>query len=544
MAPFAFSAYVPLADWLPPKPAVTHFDPGHDARVLAPPGSANATSIDVRIEYNMEMNCQQVLAGMSFRMSKHATSQPTFGTPTCATFAGSTTGLRHGVEPSAWYLEVTLSNVPDGIFEVIVNNAPAQDTTRGTTGVKDHFMIRKGAANNPMVFPSLDYDNSVFTETDSGYLVNHTAIGADRIRYTWNYGQNWTDWYDWEATTVIKKSEFPNGFWVGQHIILEYWNEIASAGPVRLHADIGYHTERRVPTFIARGPFNNWGYDAGVENEFKQTTDNPDEWSLQVSGSWPTILQLCVFGYNDNFFYGDVDGDGVIDRLPPASTAPNFLNMSAPPHPHVAWKVVVNDATGAWKLVPQGDSMVSAVMFALLLLIPPLTAVLACLVFKWRFYGIKTNEWGVKPEKTSSYFPIMEAFKSKTGAMAGAMAGAGSNEKSNLPAEVIPTKSGAVIGWPEDPKKPRRKVLIASLEYEILDWKLKVKIGGLGVMSTLMGKAMTDVDLIWVVPKVKDLEYPAGEYADPIEVTIFGESYLIESVQPALLPSRPDGERD
>jgi alpha-1,3-glucan synthase len=42
-------------------------------------------------------------------------------------------------------------------------------------------------------------------------------------------------------------------------------------------------------------------------------------------------------------------------------------------------------------------------------------------------------------------------------------------------------------------------------------------------MSTLMGKAMTDVDLVWVIPKVKDLEYPAGEYADPIEVTIFGE---------------------
>ena len=39
---------------------------------------------------------------------------------------------------------------------------------------------------------------------------------------------------------------------------------------------------------------------------------------------------------------------------------------------------------------------------------------------------------------------------------------------------------------------------------------------------------MTDVDLIWVVPKVKDLEYPPGDAADPIEVIIFGEPYLIE----------------
>ena len=62
--------------------------------------------------------------------------------------------------------------------------------------------------------------------------------------------------------------------------------------------------------------------------------------------------------------------------------------------------------------------------------------------------------------------------------------------------------------------------MIATLEYEIIDWKLKVKIGGLGVMSSLMGKSMTDVDLIWVVPKVKDIEYPAGEPLEPIEVII------------------------
>ncbi|KAG2054505.1 hypothetical protein BDR06DRAFT_971487 [Suillus hirtellus] len=66
------------------------------------------------------------------------------------------------------------------------------------------------------------------------------------------------------------------------------------------------------------------------------------------------------------------------------------------------------------------------------------------------------------------------------------------------------------------------------LEYEIIDWKLKVKIGGLSVMSSLMGKAMTDVDLIWVIPKVKDLDYPAGELVEPIEVIIFNEPYRIE----------------
>jgi len=85
----------------------------------------------------------------------------------------------------------------------------------------------------------------------------------------------------------------------------------------------------------------------------------------------------------------------------------------------------------------------------------------------------------------------------------------------------------APIGWPEVPEK-RQQVLIATLEYEIIDWKITVDIGGFGGMPSLMGKAMTDVDIIWVIPKVKDLEYPPGDPAEPIEVVIYGEPYLIE----------------
>ncbi|KAA1127834.1 Cell wall alpha-1,3-glucan synthase ags1 [Puccinia graminis f. sp. tritici] len=74
----------------------------------------------------------------------------------------------------------------------------------------------------------------------------------------------------------------------------------------------------------------------------------------------------------------------------------------------------------------------------------------------------------------------------------------------------------------------RRKVLIATLEYEIIDWKIKVKIGGLGVMSSLMGKVMDDLDLLWVIPKVSDLEYPEAERTQPIPVVVFGQTYLVE----------------
>ena len=37
--------------------------------------------------------------------------------------------------------------------------------------------------------------------------------------------------------------------------------------------------------------------------------------------------------------------------------------------------------------------------------------------------------------------------------------------------------------------RDRQRVLIATVEYDIEDWAIKVKIGGLGVMAQLMGKS-------------------------------------------------------
>jgi alpha-1,3-glucan synthase len=47
---------------------------------------------------------------------------------------------------------------------------------------------------------------------------------------------------------------------------------------------------------------------------------------------WPSFVQVNIFGFDD-YFYGDIDGDGVMDRLPPNTVAPNYFNMSVPPQP-------------------------------------------------------------------------------------------------------------------------------------------------------------------------------------------------------------------
>jgi len=291
---------------------------------------------------------------------------------------------------------------------------------------------------------------------------------------------------------------------------------LAQSAAAVVHADRGYSQQRRVPQFLVRGPFNSWGFDKGISSQMTQNSEG--KWELEIMHTWPTYVQLNVFGYDD-FYYGDVDGDGVLERLPPNTVAPVYCNISAPPHPHVSWTLVVDDSDLTWSLVPRGQSAIGAIMYALLLSIPIITGTLAVVIFMWSFYGIKHNKWGM-PKEHASYFPILGSL--------------GNKSKSDLKEPSVMSeklfghhKNAEIIGWPED-KNKRRKVLIATLEYEIIDWKLKVKIGGLGVMSSLMGKAMSDVDLIWVIPKVKDLEYPSGEPAEPIEVIIFGEPYLIE----------------
>lgn len=69
-----------------------------------------------------------------------------------------------------------------------------------------------------------------------------------------------------------------------------------------------------------------FGYDQGVPATFKATEDGT--WTLPVMDRWPSLIQVNIFGFDD-YFLGDADGDGVIDRLPPNSLTANYFNSSS-----------------------------------------------------------------------------------------------------------------------------------------------------------------------------------------------------------------------
>lgn len=65
--------------------------------------------------------------------------------------------------------------------------------------------------------------------------------------------------------------------------------------------------------------------------------------------------------------------------------------MVAPPRNKLTYTLLVNDKTLKWSLQPRGHTVVNILIFVLLLVIPPATALLTVSLFKARFYAIKVR---------------------------------------------------------------------------------------------------------------------------------------------------------
>lgn len=85
------------------------------------------------------------------------------------------------------------------------------------------MLLRKGLADNVMVFPESDYDASALSVSGDTYTFTHKAFGADKFRYSANFGKNWTTWQDYEATTTLDSSLFKDSgnFWTGDHVMVQ-----------------------------------------------------------------------------------------------------------------------------------------------------------------------------------------------------------------------------------------------------------------------------------------------------------------------------------
>lgn len=225
MDPLSFKALVPVEKWTGPSPMLTKFVPGHDARLLAEDGMANATTVDIAFQFNMEMSCEAITSGLTLNVSSpDAGLVPRVqnGSVQCGPVDGTGSTYLVGDDSSAWQWSGKLENVPDGVLELVLDRVPSANTTDTTRG-KDRLLLRKGSSRNVMVFPNNDHDDASFGFDNGEYTFTHQAKGADLFRYSWNFGKNYSQWTNYENVTHISKDVFDKSgsFWEGQHIIVQ-----------------------------------------------------------------------------------------------------------------------------------------------------------------------------------------------------------------------------------------------------------------------------------------------------------------------------------
>ena len=141
MDPYSFKILVPIDEWIPPRPALTKFSPGHDARISS---ETNSTTVTISFEFNTVMSCAGVTMALSLDMSSSGQRESLTFDPnsvTCGPVQNPDPPSISGDVQSVWFWSVTLQNMPDGILVLTLDNAPAGDGR--TTGVRYQIFLFK-----------------------------------------------------------------------------------------------------------------------------------------------------------------------------------------------------------------------------------------------------------------------------------------------------------------------------------------------------------------------------------------------------------------
>jgi alpha-1,3-glucan synthase len=554
MAAWDYKAFVPKDKWLSPGPTITKTVPSHDARLKSTVAYEEQESLPIEIRFSTEMNCDSVTNSIEIDSTTESGGQARLdkGSVNC-TLADADPPRYVGEIPTGWIFSANLENIYNGVHTVTVRNASTEDGELSTNSV-DRFMFRIGQSDNPMVFTKLaNYTTALLHRgpAPGEVYISPRAAGADKIRYSRNWGSSFSKWLDYTGDNITLEAQPWSGTkeqeWVGEHVIVHYWSQKTGSGDHVQHSDLNRDglPPRRFPHVFVHGDFNQYGYDGGLPNEMQLHDDGL--WKYDLVADFPNSVIFNVWGMNPDGIpdksqaLGDTNGDKVLDWVPPDSLARNLVDISdPPPKGSIGYRLIVNDGTYRYDFSPVGSTSIQLAVSVLLCIVPIITAILGIWIFIRVFYQVKLNRKGV--DEKSGMFGFLKPSKPDE-KLRNTITNIFNESREALGVMSVPPAAGAAT------TSSRRTILIATLEYEIEDWDIKIKIGGLGVMSSLMGKHLGNQDLIWVVPCVGGIEYPPDasvlsflapcpifeianllSVAYPMDVTILGQKYEI-SVQ-------------
>ncbi|CAI6336658.1 unnamed protein product [Periconia digitata] len=532
MAPWDYKLFVPKNRWAAPRPAITRVVPGHDQRIVSRTTDGEPQDVPIELHFSSEMDCGNVVRNFSIRSTTANGEVARLNTSSveCTSVEPNRKQDYIGQIGTAWIMKAQLENVHDGVHVYTLNNVSSKSNDLYTQAI-DHFMFRVGQHDNPMIFPgTANYSSSLLhKDVNTGVLtVTHKATGADKWQYTLNWGATWSEWQDYTSTNATLTQQPWAGSkdqeWVGEHVMIRYWSEMAGSMEHVQHGDVDFHSPRRWPHMHVTGPWNQYGFDSGLPDKMHDT--GTGEWHFDMMTEYPSTAILSTWGINPDGqpdkskMYGDVDLDGILDWLPPTSLGKNLINITSPGMPYTGVKIIANDGDMRYTFKPVGSAWRQLAISLLLALIPLVTGAIAISLFHKSFYDVKFNKIGFS-EKGKTLIPNA-VIASATALRKRATTSFTPFAKPNSKDLVSPV--GGMAGTVQSRQST---VLLATMEYEIEDWNLKVKIGGLGVMAQLMGKNLQHKNLIWVIPCVGDIDYPVDQIGEPMDITILGQEHSI-----------------
>jgi len=365
--------YVDAQYWKPPIPVITSTTPYHDQRFLS--NTTQPEEIAFSIQFSEELDCDKLKKQLSLGSQTLQKEHATFGPLSCQKVVNAVRLEPHWGSPrSAWEISGSIVNIAHGVHWIDLEGGYTSTTTKVSSFPgRERIIFRIGKADNPMVFPrTATYSATLLQEVNGNDItLRHNAAGATKFRYSTNWRSTWSNWTNLTTQlTVVPKLSWQGTkrqTWQGTHVIVEYWAQGLWSAHHYQHSDSNGQN-RQWPHLFAQGKFNRFYLDSAINTKFEHhsSTDKNYTWSWDFMAEWPSNVTLNVWGLNPDeapdsqHLYGDVDGDYVLDRVPPTLVQQDNVLIfdRPPPSPYLSYQIQVNDVTRRWWFEPKGQRWV------------------------------------------------------------------------------------------------------------------------------------------------------------------------------------------
>ncbi len=133
MAPFEFRAYVPKASFTQIDPVITKFVPGHDARLVSTVNVGQQEDVRIEFYFSSQMDCDEIGSKMVINSKTEDGRKARLdrGSIVCSPAQIVTPQFVGGI-PGMWSFKAEITNVSNGVHEIILKNIHTQNQSRST----------------------------------------------------------------------------------------------------------------------------------------------------------------------------------------------------------------------------------------------------------------------------------------------------------------------------------------------------------------------------------------------------------------------------